>query len=120
MVPTVTRFFCLSSPWFPFSLANSMIRTNGCPQKANFPLADIIEAKGMRGREGEAGHDVSPEGKTGETLSSLTVSTKLQWIVEQAETCSAAKSCARVIRTLITEAPDVLIGHIRIRGGPGG
>ncbi len=69
----------------------------------------------MRGREGEAGHDVSPEGKTGEALSSLTVSTKLQWIVEQAETCRAAKSCARVVRTLITEAPDVLIGHIRIR-----
>src|SRR5664279_4850822 len=31
-----------------------------------------------------SGHDVSLEGKTGETLSLPTVSTKLQWIAEQA------------------------------------
>jgi len=41
------------------------------------------EVQGTHGREGEAGHDVSLEGKTGETLSSQTVSTKLQWIAEQ-------------------------------------
>jgi hypothetical protein len=42
-----------------------MIRTDGYPQKANFALGDIIEAQGMRGREGEAWHDVSPEGRLG-------------------------------------------------------
>jgi hypothetical protein len=42
------------------------------------------ETQGTHGREGEAGHGVSLGGKTGETLSSLTVSTKLQWIAEQA------------------------------------
>jgi hypothetical protein len=53
-------------------------------------------------------------------LSSPTVSTKLQWIAEQAEACRVAKSCARVVRTLVTEEPDVLIGHVRICGGLAG
>jgi group II intron reverse transcriptase/maturase len=53
------------------------------------------EVQGTHGREGEAGHDVSLEGKTGETLSSQTVSTKLQWIAEQ-----AVREPGRVFTTL--------------------
>jgi len=53
------------------------------------------ETQGTHGREGEAGYDASLEGKTGETLSSPTVSTKLQWIAEQ-----AARDRKRVFTTL--------------------
>jgi RNA-directed DNA polymerase len=42
------------------------------------------EAQGTRCREGDAGHDVSPGGTTGETSGSPTVSTKLRRIAEQA------------------------------------
>ena len=53
------------------------------------------EVQGTHGREGEAGHDVSLEGETGETSSSQTVSTKLQWIAEQ-----AVREPGRVFTTL--------------------
>jgi RNA-directed DNA polymerase len=53
------------------------------------------EVQGTHGREGEAGHDVSLGGKTGETLSSPTVSTKLQRIAEQ-----AVREPGRVFTTL--------------------
>jgi hypothetical protein len=43
-----------------------------------------LKTQGTHGREGETGQDVSPEGKKGGTLSSPTVSTKLQRIAEQA------------------------------------
>jgi hypothetical protein len=39
-------------------------------------------------------------------MSSLTVSTKLQWIVQGSK--------------VMLEEPDVLIGHVRICVGPGG
>ncbi len=42
------------------------------------------EAQGTHRREGAAGHHVAREGKTGDTLRSPTVSTKLQRIAAQA------------------------------------
>ena len=52
-------------------------------------------AHGTHGREGEAGHHVLVDGKTGETLRAPTVTTKRQHIAEQ-----AARDPARVFWTL--------------------
>jgi hypothetical protein len=53
------------------------------------------ETQGTHGREGKAGHDALLGRKTGETLSSPTVSTKLQRIAEQ-----AVREPGRVFTTL--------------------
>ena len=77
--------------------------------------------QGTHGREGEAGHDVSLGGKTGETyeLTNRVNETPVD-CESRPQVCRVAKSCARGVRTLVTEEPDVLIGHVRICGGPGG
>jgi hypothetical protein len=64
------------------------------------------ETQGTHPREGETGYDVLLGGTVGETLSSPTISTKPQWIVQGSKGMS--------------EEPDVLIGHVRICGGLAG
>jgi hypothetical protein len=79
--------------------------------------------RGTHCREGEAGHNALLNGKTGETLSSQTVSTAIQQIAEPAVVTASrvAKLCAggSTIAPLVTEEPDERIVHVRICGGPG-
>lgn len=79
--------------------------------------------RGTHCREGEAGHNALLNGKTGETLSSQTVSTAIQQIAEPAVVTASrvAKLCAggSTIAPLVTEEPDERIVHVRICGGSG-
>ena len=96
--------------------------SDGAAGKSAAPGRRGSATRATRRSEGEAGHNVPPEGTTGGTPRPLPVSPKPRWSAEQSRQSWLRGSIVMrqdLIRVLITDEPDELIAHVRICGGGG-